>query len=218
AARSRFRASAADRRGPSPATVAAGSAPRPRAARARGLAQRRRSLPLLARGGDRRRARPAPAPVPRGGRELASRLEHRSGGAQRQRLPRRRRPHRRPPQVEPPRRDGHRALPARLRTPGPRVAFGVGRVGGPARPRRRQPARQRRHRRVRPAAALPAAVRPGGARALGRGALTVHGGHGHPPVRLHALHQCRGRVGGGDARVDPPSCRARRIASIPREL
>ena len=83
-----------------------------RAARRGGPAQRRRPLPLLDDGGDRRRPRPPPARLPRGDRELAARLQHRHHRPLGQRLPRRRGAHRRQPPLEPPRRDGHRPLPA----------------------------------------------------------------------------------------------------------
>ena len=79
---------------------------------------------------DRRRPRHPPPPVPRRGRELGARPQHRDRRAQRERVPGRRGAHRRPPPLEPPRRDGHRPLPAR---PPPRDARGVRGVGGRAR-------------------------------------------------------------------------------------
>ena len=96
-----------------PGAVAGRPALRPRAARARRRTQRRRPLPLLDDGGDRRRPRPAPASVPRRHRELAARPQHRLDRAHRERLPRRDGAHRRPQALEQARRDGDRPLPAR---------------------------------------------------------------------------------------------------------
>ncbi len=73
----------------------------PRAAARRRPSQRRRRLPLLAARGDRRGPRHQAARLPRGRRELGSRLQHRLGHPDRKCVQRQGFPHRRQTTVEP---------------------------------------------------------------------------------------------------------------------
>ncbi|CAA9371457.1 MAG: POSSIBLE RNA METHYLTRANSFERASE (RNA METHYLASE), partial [uncultured Nocardioides sp.] len=169
--------------------------------------QRRRPLPLLVGGGDRRRPRQPAARLPRRDRELAPRLQHRHDRALGQRVPRRRGAHRRQPPVEPPRRHGDRPLPARA----------------PPRHRRRPRDTPPRRRRPAPRDRQPARVgAPGDDAGAAPGVLPLRPGGPGPlrgcaggvrrhlldrPVRVDALHQRLGRRGDRHARLGP---RARR--------
>src|SRR5690606_30414314 len=190
---------------------------RPRTARERRPPQRRGPLPLLAAGGDRRRPGPPPPPLPRGRGELEARLQHRLGGAHRQRLRRTCRAHRGTPPLEPARCDGDRPLPARPPPPRRRRPGGLGGGPRPAPDRDRQSSRRGVPGDLSPAPLLRPGVRPGGARPVRGGPQGLRLGAVHRPVRFHPLHQRgRGRRG-GDARLGPRPCVPPvRLTSCPR--